>query len=141
MVNPIGHWLRIKFGTIFGIPLGGLSGLRGIGFRIPLRGLYIFRVTLGLVVPAGAWYSCMIIRGGGVYLWINIMNQIFCRKIMTLHLVVGTCQYHKDIYTFNYILAVLFGVWCHLAVELGDLVWDINTNYYVLLNQVCNCHH
>ena len=35
MVNPLGHWLRIPFGTVLRIPLRGLSGLR---------------VTLGLVV-------------------------------------------------------------------------------------------
>ena len=31
----------------------GLSGFQGIGFRIPLRGFFSFRVTPGLVVPAG----------------------------------------------------------------------------------------
>ena len=50
-VKPIGHWIRIPFGTILRITLRGLSGFRGIGFRIPLRGLSGFQGTLGLVVP------------------------------------------------------------------------------------------
>ena len=52
MVNPLGHWLRVLFCTRSWIPLRGLSGFRGIGFRIPLRGLSGFQVPPGLVVPA-----------------------------------------------------------------------------------------
>ena len=52
MVNPIGHWLRIQFGTRFRIPLRGLSGFRRIGFRILLRGLFGFQVPPKLVVTA-----------------------------------------------------------------------------------------
>ena len=52
MVNPIGHWLRIMFGTRLGILLMGLSGFQGIIFRVLLRGLSGFRVTVGLIVPA-----------------------------------------------------------------------------------------
>ena len=52
MVNPLGHWLQIPFGTITWISLMGISGFRGIGFQISLRGLSCFRVPPGLVVPA-----------------------------------------------------------------------------------------
>ena len=51
MVNPIGHWLRILFGTRLPIYLRGLSGFRGIGIRSPLRGLFRLRVTPVLAVP------------------------------------------------------------------------------------------
>ena len=51
MVNPLVHWLRIPFDTILRIPLRGLSRFQGIVFRISLRGLSGFWVTLGLVVP------------------------------------------------------------------------------------------
>ena len=51
MVNIIGHWFRIPFGTLFWIPLRGLSSFRGIGFWIPFRGLSGFWVAPGLVVP------------------------------------------------------------------------------------------
>ena len=51
-VNPFDHWLRIMFGTIIRITLRGLYGFQKIGFRIHLRGLSVFQVTLGLVVPA-----------------------------------------------------------------------------------------
>ena len=50
--NPLGHWLRIPFGTRFQIPLRVLSGFQIIGFRIPLRGLFGFWVTPVLVVLA-----------------------------------------------------------------------------------------
>ena len=52
MVNPLGHWVQIMFGTRYRIPLRGLSGFRGIGLRIPLRGLSGFRVLPGLLVPS-----------------------------------------------------------------------------------------
>ena len=52
MVNPLGLWPRILFGTRLRILLRGLSGLRGIGFRIPLRVLSGFRVPPGLVITA-----------------------------------------------------------------------------------------
>ena len=52
MVNPIGHWFQVTFGTIFRITLMVLSDFRGTGFWIPLRGLSIFRITPGLVVTA-----------------------------------------------------------------------------------------
>ena len=52
MVNPIGHWLRVPFCTRSRIPLRGLSGSWGIGFRVSLRGLSGFRVSPGLLVPA-----------------------------------------------------------------------------------------
>ena len=39
MVNPLGQWIHISFGSRFWILLMGLSGFQGIGFRIPLRGL------------------------------------------------------------------------------------------------------
>ena len=52
VVNPLGHWLRILFGTIFRIPLRGLSVFWGIGLWIPLGVLSSFQVTPGLVVPA-----------------------------------------------------------------------------------------
>ena len=52
MVNPLGHWLRIMFGTRFQIHLRGLSRFREFGFRITLRLLYGYRVTPVLVVPA-----------------------------------------------------------------------------------------
>ena len=52
MVNPLGHWLWIPFGTRLWIPLRGLSGFQGIEFWIPLRELYGFRVTPGLLVTA-----------------------------------------------------------------------------------------
>ena len=51
MFNPLVHWLWVPFCTIFWIPLRGLSWSWGIGFRIPLRGLFSFRVPPGLVVP------------------------------------------------------------------------------------------
>ena len=50
-VNPLGHWLRIPFGTISRISLRELSGFRGIGFWIPLRRLSWSRVPPGLVIP------------------------------------------------------------------------------------------
>ena len=56
MVNPIGHWIWILFGTRFRISLRGLSRFQGIGFQIPLRRLYGFRVTPVLVVPALPYY-------------------------------------------------------------------------------------
>ena len=52
MVNPLGHCLRIPFGTRFLICLRGLSGFRGISFRITLKVLSGFRATPVLVVPA-----------------------------------------------------------------------------------------
>ena len=51
-VHPLDHWPWIPFGTRLQIPLMGLPGFRGIGFRIPLRGLSGVRVTPELVVPA-----------------------------------------------------------------------------------------
>ena len=52
MVNPLGHWLWILFGTIFWITLSGLSGFRGIVFWVPLRRLCGFWVPPLLVVSA-----------------------------------------------------------------------------------------
>ena len=52
MVNPLYHWLLILFGTSSHIPSQGLSRFRGMGFRIPLRGLSVFQVSPGLLVPA-----------------------------------------------------------------------------------------
>ena len=52
MVNHLGNWLRIPFGTSYRISLQGLSRLQGTGFRVPLRVLSGFLFTLGLVVPA-----------------------------------------------------------------------------------------
>ena len=51
-VNPLGHWIWISFGTRLHITLMRLSSLWGIGLRIPLRGLYGFRVTPGMVAPS-----------------------------------------------------------------------------------------
>ena len=52
MVNPLDHWIWVPFCMRSWIPLRGLSGFRGIGFQIHLRGLSGFWVPLGLVVPA-----------------------------------------------------------------------------------------
>ena len=56
MVNPLGHWLWILFGTRFRIPLRGLSGFRGVGLQIPLKGLSGFWVTPGLVVTVETYH-------------------------------------------------------------------------------------
>ena len=53
MVNPLGHWLQIPFSTSSRIPLRGLYRFRVIGLQIPLWGLSGFRPPPGLVVPAG----------------------------------------------------------------------------------------
>ena len=50
MVNPLGHWIQIMFGTIFHIPFRVLSGCQGIGFRNSLRILSGFQVTPVLIV-------------------------------------------------------------------------------------------
>ena len=52
MVNTLDHWLRFPFCTISWIPLRGLSGFLGIGFRIPLRAFSGFWVPPELVFPA-----------------------------------------------------------------------------------------
>ena len=52
MVNPLGHWIYILFGTSSLIYLHGLSRFWGIGFRIPLRILSGFWVLPVSVVPA-----------------------------------------------------------------------------------------
>ena len=51
-VNPLSHWLWVPFCTRSQIPLRGLSGLQGIGFRIPLRGLSRFWAPLGFLFLA-----------------------------------------------------------------------------------------
>ena len=51
-VKPLGHWLRIPFGTRALITLRGLYGLQVIGFLIPLMALPCFHFPPGLVVPA-----------------------------------------------------------------------------------------
>ena len=53
MVNPLGHWVQIMFGTRYRIPLRGLSGFWVIGLLVPLRGLSGFLVPPVLVVPEG----------------------------------------------------------------------------------------
>ena len=52
MVNPLRHWLRVPFETIFWIPLRGLSSFWGTGLWIPLSVLSGFLVNTGLLVPA-----------------------------------------------------------------------------------------
>ena len=50
MVKHIDNWLQVPLCTRSQIPLRELSGFRGIGFRIPLRGLSGFWDPPGLVV-------------------------------------------------------------------------------------------
>ena len=51
MVNPLGQWFQVPFGTRLRIPLRQLSGFWWTGLRINLRRLSGFRVALVLVVP------------------------------------------------------------------------------------------
>ena len=51
-VNPLVHWIHMPFSNRFRILFRGLNGFRGIGFRIPLRGLFGFWVTPGLLYIA-----------------------------------------------------------------------------------------
>ena len=59
MVNHIRHWLWVPFCNITWIALRGLHRFRGIGFRIPLRGISGFQVTMGLVIPEG-WLGTVV---------------------------------------------------------------------------------
>ena len=93
MVNPIGHWLRIPFGTRSRIPFGGLSGFRGIGFRIPLRGLSGFWFPLGMVVPALFFHSkwwlvseeCVIVVSPLYDIFLEVCNIVSMTNIISYH--------------------------------------------------------
>ena len=52
MVNPLVYWRRVPLCTRSWIPLMGLSKSLGIWLLIPLRGLSVFWVPPGLLVPS-----------------------------------------------------------------------------------------
>ena len=89
MVNPLGHWIQIMFGTRFRIPLRGLSGLWGIGFWIPLRGLSGLQVTPGsvvcshpLLIPVCRYFEVYV----SFLLLLNILFSLFYGDILGVFL-------------------------------------------------------
>ena len=82
MVNPLGHWLQVLFCTRSWIPLRGLSGPWGIGFRIPFRVLSVFWFPPGLVVPASQlvlvnhWVKCIFMQTDVLKISKEYTNQL-----------------------------------------------------------------